>query len=120
MPLRQTARTALLSRAAIVLFSSAFAAAAQGAEDFSPEAGALLDRYCVSCHRGEKPKAGLTLASARDPDSLQRNRKKWESVSRMLGHREMPPKKAKQPTEKERLALREAVDAELDLSLIHI
>ena len=114
MPLRQTARTALLSRAAIVLFSSAFAAAAQGAEDFSPEAGALLDRYCVSCHRGEKPKAGLNLASARDPDSLQRNRKKWESVSRMLGHREMPPKKAKQPTEKERLALREAVDAELD------
>ncbi len=114
MPLRQTARTALLRRAAIFLFCSAFAAAAQGAEDFSPEAGALLDRYCVSCHRGEKPKAGLNLASARDSDSLQRNRKKWESVSRMLGHREMPPKKAKQPTEKERLALREAVDAELD------
>ncbi|MEE3182282.1 MAG: DUF1592 domain-containing protein [Planctomycetota bacterium] len=96
------------------MFCSASAAATQGAEDFSSEAGALLDRYCVSCHRGEKPKAGLNLASARDSDSLQRNRKKWEAVSRMLGHREMPPKKAKQPTEKERLALREAVDAELD------
>ena len=32
----------------------------------------------------------------------------------MLLEREMPPKKAKQPSEAERLALREAVDAELD------
>ena len=114
MSIRQPARTGSLSRAAIALLCSAIASAVPGAEDFSREAAGLLDRYCVRCHRGEKPKGGLDLEAARDPASIQRGRKKWEAVSRMLRQREMPPKKAKQPTEKERLALREAIDSELD------
>ena len=114
LPLRQPATTGSLKRATLVLLCSAISAAASGAEDFSREAAGLLDRYCVRCHRGEKPKGGLDLEEARDPASVQRGRKKWEAVSRMLRLREMPPKKAKQPTEKERFALREAIDAELD------
>ena len=84
------------------------------AEDFSSAAAGLLDRYCVRCHSGDKPKAGLDLKQARAPDAFQKSRKQWAAVSRMLFEREMPPKKAKQPSETERLALREAVDAELD------
>ena len=114
LPLRQPATTGSLKRATIVLFCSVISVAVSGAEDFSREAAGLLDRYCVRCHRGEKPKGGLDLEEARDPASVQRGRKKWEAVSRMLRLREMPPKKAKQPTEKERLALREAIDSELD------
>ena len=113
----QPARKVSMCREARAAFAVLFALAASAplvAEDFSRTAAALLDRYCVRCHSGEKPKGGLDLKTARDPDAVQKGRKKWEAVSRMLQEREMPPKKAKQPTEAERLALREAVDAELD------
>ena len=100
--------------AALALFLCASSFTALPAEELPREAAQLLDRYCVPCHKGEKPKAGLDLSSARDSEAIQRGRKKWESVSRMLALREMPPKKARQPSEAERLALRTAVDAELD------
>ncbi|MCS5629047.1 MAG: DUF1587 domain-containing protein, partial [Planctomycetes bacterium] len=113
----QPASTSLIRRgpfAAPIFFLCAGLFAALPAEELPREAAQLLDRYCVRCHQGEKPKGGLDLSSARDSEAIQRGRKKWESVSRMLALREMPPKKAKQPSEAERLALRAAVDAELD------
>lgn len=113
----QPASTSLIRRgpfAALALFLCAGPFAALPAEELPREAAQLLDRYCVRCHKGEKPKGGLDLSSARDSEAIQRGRKKWESVSRMLALREMPPKKARQPSEAERLALRAAVDAELD------
>ena len=113
----QPASTSLIRRgsfAALVFFLCAGGLAALPAEELPREAVKLLDRYCVRCHKGEKPKGELDLSSARDSEAIQRGRKKWESVSRMLALREMPPKKARQPSEAERLALRAAVDAELD------
>ena len=113
----QPASTSLIRRgpfAALALFLCAGSSAVLPAEELSREAAQLLDRYCVRCHKGEKPKGGLDLSAARDSEAIQRGRKKWESVSRMLVLREMPPKKARQPSEAERLALRAAVDAELN------
>ena len=113
----QPAGTVSVFRGSLAAFALLFSFGVFGplaAEDFSPQAAGLLDRYCVRCHSGKKPKGGLDLKTARDPAAIQKGRKKWAAVSRMLRQREMPPKKAKQPTEAERLALREAVDAELD------
>ena len=100
----QPASTSLIRRgpfAAPIFFLCAGLFAALPAEELPREAAQLLDRYCVRCHQGEKPKGGLDLSSARDSEAIQRGRKKWESVSRMLALREMPPKKAKQPSEAE-------------------
>jgi hypothetical protein len=73
--------------------------------DFVAEVRPLLKTYCFECHNTTKRKAGLdleqvdTAASALDRVDL------WDQVGERVRVGEMPPAKAKQPTEQERRLL---------------
>ena len=49
-----------------------------------------LQLYCVGCHSGPTPFAGLNLEPM-DPANFQANGAIWEKMMRKLRDREMPP-----------------------------
>src|SRR5258705_8091821 len=59
---------------------------------------ATLDRFCVACHRGPMPAAGLRLDTF-DAASFETNGATWEKLARKLRNREMPPADMRRPDE---------------------
>ena len=51
---------------------------------------ATLDKYCIGCHRGPTPVAGLHLDTF-DTANFEANGATWEKLARKLRNREMPP-----------------------------
>ena len=62
--------------------------------DFSvtsaPQERAVLDFYCVTCHKGAGAPAGLALDKL-DPANVEKDADKWEKVVRKLRAGMMPP-----------------------------
>lgn len=87
-------------------------AARSGAEETPPDfaAGrAFLQKHCLECHSGDKPKAELSLDSYRDSTSLVRDRKSWDRVVAAIRGGEMPPDDHPQPSADETDAFLKAV-----------
>lgn len=62
----------------------------------------FLSKYCVFCHSGEKPKAGLALDKYKNEPSVLNDLKVWKEVARRVQDREMPPAERKvQPAPEE-------------------
>jgi cytochrome c5 len=64
----------------------------------SSPARAVLDQYCVACHGGSAPQAGLALDKL-DPARVENNAEAWEKVIAKLGARAMPPAGRPRPDE---------------------
>ena len=75
------------------------------AQNKGPEFSSLglpfLQKNCLSCHSGVKPKAELSLDGYKDSASLIKNRKVWDNVVKNIISGEMPPKDKPRPTVKE-------------------
>jgi mono/diheme cytochrome c family protein len=59
---------------------------------------ALVKEYCVKCHGGDEPKAGLSLVEFGSQD-VDAHAEEWELVVRRMRAREMPPVSRKRPSE---------------------
>ncbi|HXD20531.1 MAG TPA: DUF1592 domain-containing protein [Vicinamibacterales bacterium] len=81
----------------------------------SPSAAtrATLDRFCVACHRGDMPVAGLRLDTF-DAASFETNGATWEKLARKLRNREMPPADMRRPDEATYNALVEYIEGGRD------
>lgn len=51
----------------------------------------LLQEYCLDCHSGGEPDAGLSLEHFDAPLDFLKGRKIWEKASQRIQFREMPP-----------------------------
>lgn len=71
----------------------------------------LLKTYCQDCHSGDEAEAEIDLATFKTLADVRRQPKVWVKVHEMLDSRQMPPKKAKQPSDTERTTLRKWVQA---------
>lgn len=91
----------------------ALALADEGAA-FGREARPLLDKYCVSCHQGKKPKAGIDVDKFTDVAALARDADLALRVSDVILDRSMPPKGKPAPAEAERHAAADAIGAALE------
>ena len=69
--------------------------------EFSSVGLPFLQKNCLSCHSGAKPKAELSLDGYKDSASLIKNRKVWDNVVKNIISGEMPPKEKPRPTVKE-------------------
>ena len=71
-----------------------FPAATPSAQDSPPAAAtahrATLEKYCIRCHSGPTPIAGLNLSTL-DTADFAANGVIWEKLARKLRNREMPP-----------------------------
>jgi hypothetical protein len=81
--------------------------------DFTKEVAPLIGKYCVTCHGGMKPRAGLALDRFKDPESVQKNLKVWESVADNLRSGDMPPPNKPRPNETELATLNAWLDRDV-------
>lgn len=77
---------------------------AQDVDEFSDRIAPLLDRYCVRCHRGKKPKGEFDLTKFPTVDSIMKARTKWRHALEVVREDEMPPEEPL-PTREERRTL---------------
>lgn len=96
----------------LLLFASVFAAAAlPGAEESGKTVEKFLSRYCLECHsddvqKGDRSFEKFTLPLKTLPEVIEAR-----DIIDQLTLREMPPKKADQPTDEERLGAIRALRA---------
>jgi len=88
-------RTRPLTSISMALAGAIFFPAATLPAQNSPSAAATapratLDKYCIGCHRGPAPSAGLHLDTL-DIANFETNGVTWEKLARKLRNREMPP-----------------------------
>src|ERR1700704_6569289 len=88
-------RPRALTSISIVLAGAVFFPAATLPAQNSPSAAATahratLNSYCIRCHSGPTPSAGLRL-DALDTDNFEPSGETWEKLAAKLRHREMPP-----------------------------
>ena len=77
----------------------------------------LIDRYCVDCHDGAEPAAGLSLAGFDTSEVLgakPQDTEVWEKIVKRLAARQMPPVDAERPSESEYKSVLTAMEAVLD------
>ena len=77
---------------------------------------ALLRTFCVECHRGDTPEAGLDIHRLVANDSFDVPFRKWQRMAQQLERNVMPPIEADQPRKQQRQQLvswiRERLDSE--------
>lgn len=101
--LRQLAHAGVVAvNLAVCLAGEVFAqvkpAKAQGEDQHIQQ---FLNRHCVGCHRGDKPKGDLRLDNLSQNLIDQSIRKQWQKVMQRVEAGEMPPKSRPRPSEKE-------------------
>lgn len=84
--------------------TSALAAASEDAV-FEKQILPFLQKYCVDCHSGDKPKAGLALDGFQNKAHARKDRKNWGAIQHALAAGDMPPAKKPQPTKAERASI---------------
>ena len=71
---------------------------------------AFVEKYCLSCHSGDRPKADLNLKPYADDAALLKDRKTWQRVVEVMRAGEMPPKNKPQPMTTEAEAFAKLVE----------
>src|SRR5215831_16159116 len=108
---------ALASIGMVLAGAVLFPAATFSVETSGPAAAnahrTTLDIYCVGCHSGSIPFAGLNLESL-DFSNLEANGAIWEKLIRKLRGRQMPPAGMPRPDEATYEALVNYVETERD------
>src|SRR5262245_44101047 len=80
------------------VFVSVATLSAQNSPSAATTHRATVDRFCISCHRGNTPAAGLHLDTF-DFANFETNGATWEKLARKLRNREMPPADMRRPDE---------------------
>src|SRR5262249_30802368 len=81
---------------------------------FAKDGVAFLKTHCVHCHNDKTKKAGVSLHTFTDDESLVKGRKVVARVVEVLKHGEMPPRERKQPLTSEVETFLATVKAVLD------
>lgn len=85
-------------------------AAGDDSTTFAKDVLPFLSKHCYQCHGNGKKKGEIALDSFQDDESLQKNRKVWDQVLKMVRGGEMPPKERPRPPEAEVAAALRALD----------
>ena len=100
------------NRAGSALKSASPHVPAPGKPDtFSRDIAPLIKTFCLGCHSGSNPPAGLSLTGYSDADSVVKARAVWEKVAANVGSNHMPPESAPHPTDAQRSLLVSWIDS---------
>ena len=110
MPLRLAAALFLPTGAC---FAADEALVPESAMHFEDAVLPVLETACADCHHPEDPDNHVRFLDAAVADDLSHARGLWANVAEQLRNRTMPPADAEQPTEADRLAVADWIDARL-------
>ncbi|HVJ68324.1 MAG TPA: DUF1587 domain-containing protein, partial [Caulifigura sp.] len=83
--------------------------AARPTFDFPGKVRPLFEKYCVECHSGTDPEAGLDVKQMLE-GGVPKHRKVWEKALGLVKLENMPPADSEQPTKAERELLVQWMD----------
>ena len=111
-------RSALVCAVAFTLLSSSPVLLAEnppsgGPKTFSSFVGPFIDTYCITCHSSDRKKGEIDLERFEKGTDLIRAPRVWTKIKEVLAERDMPPQNKAQPSEEERAAMVDWIDAEL-------
>ena len=89
----------------------------QGAGEFETKIKPFFEANCIDCHGPNKSKGKVTLHTLNGDLSVGENTERWEKILDMLKSGEMPPDDEEQPSDAERKAVVDWIDAGLRVSL---
>ncbi|MDP1560934.1 MAG: DUF1592 domain-containing protein [Pirellulaceae bacterium] len=96
--------------AAGLLLMPSHCSLAEGQDDLEPKAVELLQNYCVDCHGGNEPAAGLGLDQFRTVRSIRQSNDVWEKAWRRVEEGSMPPPEASALPDADRMFLSQWID----------
>ncbi|GAB4464352.1 MAG: DUF1592 domain-containing protein [Armatimonadaceae bacterium] len=71
---------------------------------FEKSALPFVTKYCLGCHQGDTPSAGVSLSDYKTDAQMLQARNLWEKVGSTVASRHMPPPGMPAPSDKEREA----------------
>lgn len=80
-----------------------------GAGSFGRDALPFVKKYCLGCHTGDTPSAGVSISEYKTEAEMLKARNLWEKVASNTASKHMPPPGMPMPTDKERAAFVEYV-----------
>jgi hypothetical protein len=80
---------------------------------FEKDVRPVLEKFCIACHSGNKPRAGFSLEGFKTGGDALKNLKAWEKVAENLRSRTMPPDDKPRPTEAQLDRLNAWIDVEV-------
>lgn len=89
------------------------AASAPKVYGFTKDARPFLTKYCIRCHSGESPAAGVALDKETSEAGIPAHQKIWDRVASNVGSMHMPPSGMPQPPKAERAAFVSWVQSKL-------
>jgi hypothetical protein len=75
-----------------------------GGQTFERDALPFTKKYCLPCHQGDTPSAGVSLDEYKTEPQMLKARNLWEKVGVAVVSKHMPPPGMPQPTDAERQA----------------
>jgi mono/diheme cytochrome c family protein len=88
--------------------------AVSGGGDFQQRVAPFFQKHCFACHAGQEPLSGMALDRDFSPQGVQRNRKQWQTVLRVLRNNEMPPAERPRPPAEDVEHVAAWIEAELN------
>ncbi len=76
------------------------------AQQYNSTTRPIIAQFCLRRHSTEEQEGELDLERFATLPDIRRDVTVWQKVAEMIDHREMPPKRAKQPTTEQRDRLR--------------
>lgn len=104
---------------AVVLSPTAFQAAkpkkqvAPSQPSYASAVAPIVNKYCITCHSGDRAPLGIVLTGYPDAASVLKNRELWSRITKNVASGHMPPNEMPSPSK----AQREAMVKWLDLTL---
>jgi mono/diheme cytochrome c family protein len=98
----------------LVVLAASSAALNAAPDSYSFEkAQAFLNQYCRACHQGKASAGGFNVQRVSSPVSLQKEARKWTSLTLRVTNGEMPPKGSPAPALDQREPFTQWVDGAL-------
>lgn len=85
----------------------------QAGEGFQTEVAPFMKKYCLPCHSGDTPSAGVSLSEYKTGADAVKARNLWDKVSQSVESKHMPPEGMPQPTQAERAKIINWVQSEM-------
>ena len=112
------ASNAVLAAGLWVAFTSVISAQQpKGADEFESRIKPFFEANCIGCHGPKKSKGKVTLHTLDGDLAAGHDTERWEKILEMLKSGEMPPDDEPQPSDADRKAIAEWIDAGLRVSM---
>ena len=80
-------------------------------DSYAQQIGPLIKQYCINCHSGSSPSAGISVAIYKNTATILNARDTWDRIAHNIESAHMPPPGVPHPTDAQRQQIVSWIDA---------